>query len=75
LYCDYYGIEPHKPSELITEDLAAGALKLAENRVAHFNEHVRPKFDYVLKIDPKEMVRLQNEFFGARDVQNGSSNR
>jgi AbiV family abortive infection protein len=75
LYCDYYGIEPHKPSELITEELAAGALKLAENRVAHFNEHVRPKFDQVLKIDPEEVIRLQNQLFGTWDVQNGSWNR
>lgn len=66
LYCDYYGIEPHKPSELITQELAVGALKLAENRVAYFNEHVRPKFDHALRIDAKEVIRLQSELLGSR---------
>ena len=73
LYCDYYGIEPHKPSDLITEALAAGALKLAENRVEHFQKNVRPKFDHVLEIDTAEIARLQSEFFGTKDVQDHSS--
>jgi len=64
LYCDYYGIEPYQPSELITEKLAAETLKLAENRVEHFMKNVRPKFDHVLEIDPKEMIRLQSEILG-----------
>ena len=59
LYCDYYDTEPHKPSETITEKLAAETLKLAEKRVEHFTKRVRPMFDYVLKIDPEEVIRLQ----------------
>jgi len=51
LYCDYYDTEPHKPSELITEKLAAETLKLAENRVEHFTKRARPMFDHVLEID------------------------
>ena len=64
LYCDYYGTEPRKPSDLITETLAAEALKLAENRVEHFTKRVRPMFDYVLEIDPEQVLRLQAEILG-----------
>jgi AbiV family abortive infection protein len=64
LYSDYYGIEVHKPSELVTEKLAAVTLQLAEKRVDHFIENVRPKFDHVLEIDPDEVIRLQKELFG-----------
>jgi hypothetical protein len=69
LYCDYYDNEPHKPSEIITEKLAAGILKLAENRVEHFTKNVRPMFDHVLEIDPEKVVRLQDEILGTSDTQ------
>lgn len=75
LYCDYYGDEPHKPSDFITEELAAGALKLAESRVEYFQKNVRPKFDHVLEIDPREVIRLQSELFGTTDAQEDSSSR
>jgi AbiV family abortive infection protein len=64
LYCDYYGIEAYMPLELITEELAAGTLGLAEKRVEHFVKNIRPKFDHVLEIDPDEVIRLQKELFG-----------
>lgn len=69
LYCDYYGTEPHKPSELITEKLAAETLKLGENRVEHFTKRVRPMFDHVLEIDPEKVMRLQSEILGTTDTQ------
>lgn len=68
LYCDYYDTEPHKPSELITEKLAAETLKLAERRVEHFTKRVRPMFDHVLEIDPEKVIRLQDEILGTSDT-------
>jgi len=69
LYGDYYGTEPHKPSELITEKLAAEALRLAENRVEYFTKRVRPMFDHVLEINPEKMICLQAEILGTSDIQ------
>jgi hypothetical protein len=62
------GLEPFKASDLITEELAAGPLKLAENRVEHFQKNVRRRFDCVLEIDPQEVIRLQNELLGKKDA-------
>lgn len=76
LYCDFWGIEPCAPSELITEQLARGALKLAQNRVEHFTKEVRPKFDQALEIDPAEIRRFQSEFLremGANVESNADS--
>lgn len=69
LYCDYYGTEPHKPSELVTEKLATETLQLAEKRVQHFTKRVRPMFDHVLEIDPEKVIRLQAEILGTSDTQ------
>jgi AbiV family abortive infection protein len=67
-YCDFYGVRPHRPSELIPEQLASGILKLAKNRVEHFSEQVRPKFDQVLQIDPAEIIQLRNALLGSRNA-------
>jgi AbiV family abortive infection protein len=62
LYCDFYGIKAHTPSEIVNQKFAAEILTLSKNRLNHFTEHVRPKFDHAAKIDPAEILRLQREF-------------
>jgi len=69
LYCDFYGTEAHAPSDLIDERLARGALALAKTRVKHFNERVRPKFDYALKIAPEDIIKFQDEFLKSVGVE------
>lgn len=69
LYCDFYGTRAQAPSELLTEQLARGALKLAQNRVEHFTKEVRPKFEHALKIDPAEIRRFQNRFLRSMGAQ------
>jgi AbiV family abortive infection protein len=68
LYCDFYGVQPCAPSELITEQLASGALKLAKNRVKHFTEQIRPMFDRALQIDPAEIMPFLREFLRSMRV-------
>ena len=42
LYCDFYGTRAHAPSELVTEELARGTLKLVQNRVERFTKEAGP---------------------------------
>jgi AbiV family abortive infection protein len=61
LYCDFYPSQPYAPSEIITRELASGAIALAENRVRRFAQEIRPKFDQVLEIDPQQFLKLEDE--------------
>lgn len=61
LYSDFYGSQASAPSEIITKELASGAMTLADNRVRHFTQEVRPKFDQILKIDPQKILNFENE--------------
>ena len=63
LYCDFYRGQPYAPSEVITKELAGGAITLAENRVRRFMQEVRPKFDQVLEIDQQQFLKLEDELF------------
>jgi AbiV family abortive infection protein len=65
LYCDFYDDKPHAPSELVSETLASKLLELSKKRVRHFTEHVRPKFDQALRVDPAQILRFQREFLQA----------
>jgi AbiV family abortive infection protein len=65
LYCDFYGIKAHAPSEVVSQKLAAEILTLLKNRLNHFTEHILPKFDQAAKIDPTEVLRFQQEFLRA----------
>ena len=62
LYCDFYGTEAQKPSEVIPEHLVNTTLEVAKQRLKYFADNVRPKFDYVLEIDKTKAIQFQREF-------------
>jgi AbiV family abortive infection protein len=61
LYSDFYGVKAHVPSEVIPERLVTMTLAVANDRLKYFAERVRPKFDYVLEIDPAQILALRRE--------------